>query len=265
MQWNPEDYAQNSDAQLRWAQELRQRLQLQGHESVLDVGCGDGKITADFACCHPTSKIVGIDSSAEMIAYAKRTYPASQYLNLEFACGDARNFQCFPEFDLVFSNATLHWVDDHLAFLKAARQALKPDGILMVSCGGRGNAEDILTVFAELIATQPWCSYFQGFTNPYYFFGTEDYAPWLETVGLAVKRLECVPKDMIHLGSAGLAGWIRTTWMPFWQQVPERLQTEFIDEFVKRYLQQHPLDPQGNAHVQMVRLEVEARLVSSSE
>jgi trans-aconitate 2-methyltransferase len=265
MQWNPEDYAQNSDAQLRWAQELRQQLQLKGHESVLDVGCGDGKITADFARCHPTAKVVGIDSSAEMIAYAQRTYPAAQYPNLEFACADARDFQFPPEFDLVFSNATLHWVDDHLAFLKSARRALKPDGTLMISCGGQGNAADILTTFADLMATQAWCPYFQDFATPCYFFDTQDYAPWLDAVGFTVRRLECVPKDMIQKGASGLAGWIRTTGMPFWQKVPESLQTEFIDEFVARYLQHHPLDAQGNTHVRMVRLEVEARLVSSRE
>jgi hypothetical protein len=53
MRWNPEDYAQNSDAQLKWARELRSNLDLQGTEAVLDVGCGDGKITADFAQALP--------------------------------------------------------------------------------------------------------------------------------------------------------------------------------------------------------------------
>ncbi len=61
MMWNPEDYAKNSDAQLKWARELRENLELQGNESVLDVGCGDGKITADFSVSLPNGRLVGVD------------------------------------------------------------------------------------------------------------------------------------------------------------------------------------------------------------
>jgi trans-aconitate methyltransferase len=61
--WNPEDYAKNSDAQLKWAQELRSHLDLKGDESILDVGCGDGKITADFAVGLPHGRAIGVDSS----------------------------------------------------------------------------------------------------------------------------------------------------------------------------------------------------------
>jgi trans-aconitate 2-methyltransferase len=108
MKWNPEDYAKNSDAQLKWARELRQNLKLQGNESVLDVGCGDGKITADFATALSKGRVVGVDSSPEMIDYATRTYASKQYANLSFACVDARSLDFDREFDLCFSNATLH-------------------------------------------------------------------------------------------------------------------------------------------------------------
>lgn len=87
MQWNPHDYAKNSAAQLKWARELRSRLILHGSESVLDVGCGDGKITADFAQALPQGQVVGIDSSPDMIGYAQETYSMP---NLSFACIDAR-------------------------------------------------------------------------------------------------------------------------------------------------------------------------------
>jgi trans-aconitate 2-methyltransferase len=88
--WNPEDYAKNSDAQLQWARSLTQNLNLASYQSILDVGCGDGKITADFAATVPQSRVVGIDSSLEMIAYAQEKYPVSQYPNLTFTCIDAR-------------------------------------------------------------------------------------------------------------------------------------------------------------------------------
>ncbi|HEY9910167.1 MAG TPA: class I SAM-dependent methyltransferase [Thermosynechococcaceae cyanobacterium] len=164
--WNPEDYARNSEAQLKWAQELRSGLHLKGNESVLDVGCGDGKITADFAAALAQGKVIGVDSSPEMIAYAQRTYPTSQFPNLTFTCGDARSLTFEPEFDLVFSNATLHWVDNHRAFLQGANHALQLGGRLIISCGGEGNAAGVLQIFSAVTAQEPWKAYFDGFHNP---------------------------------------------------------------------------------------------------
>jgi trans-aconitate methyltransferase len=256
--WNPQDYAKNSDAQLKFAQELRSHLNLQGNESILDVGCGDGKITADFAATFPSSRVMGIDSSPEMIEYAQQTYPTSQYSNLSFACIDARSLSFENEFDLIFSNATLHWIDDHQTFLKGASSALRNSGKLITSCGGQGNAADILQVFVELTASPPWNIYFEDFETPYYFYGFEDYQLWLQQSGLKAKRLELVPKDMTHQGKEGLTGWIRTTWMPFNQRIPQHQQETFIEQVVNSYLAKIPLDSDGLTHVRMVRLEVEA-------
>ncbi len=256
--WNPEDYAKNSDAQLKWAQELKKNLDLQNNESILDVGCGDGKITADFAATLPLSRVVGVDSSPAMIDYATKKYPTSQYPNLSFSCVDARSIDFNREFDLIFSNATLHWVDDHQAFLKSANLALRDGGRLIISCGGEGNALEVLQIFSELITSKPWSIYFNDFYNPYFFYGLQDYKAWLQKSEFVIKRLELTPKDMIHQGKEGLAGWIRTTWMPFTQCVPEDKHDNFIAQFVNLYLEKNPLDSQGLTHVSMVRLEVDA-------
>lgn len=261
--WNPEDYAKNSDAQLKWARELRKNINLQQYQSILDVGCGDGKITAEFAATLPSSKVLGIDSSSAMIAYAIEKYPTSQYPNLTFSCVDARKLNFERKFDLIFSNAVLHWLDDHQAFLKGANLSLHNGGRLIVSCGGQGNAAKILETFAELTTHQPWNVYFDDFHNPYFFYGIQDYQEWLEKYNFASQRLELVPKDMTHQGREGLASWIRTTWMPFTKSVPEDKREDFISQFVDVYLAKHPLDSQGLAHVSMVRLEVDAYKVES--
>jgi trans-aconitate 2-methyltransferase len=255
MLWNPEDYAQNSNAQLKWARELRANLNLQGNEAVLDVGCGDGKITADFATALPQGRILGTDSSVEMVEYAARNYQAD---NLAFAAIDARSLEFDREFDLVFSNATLHWVDDHRSMLKGVSRALRPGGRLVISCGGQGNAIDVLAVMAEVTASPQWQEYFGDFQNPYFFYGDQEYAQWLPAAGLEPENLQLVPKDMTHLGPEGLAGWIRTTWMPFTHCVPKGEREHFIADFVSRYLEVVPMDDQGQTHVSMVRLEVSA-------
>ena len=70
MNWNPEEYARNSTAQLIWAKELIAKLNLEGHEVLLDVGCGDGKITAEVSKAVPRGLVLGVDSSMAFIDYA---------------------------------------------------------------------------------------------------------------------------------------------------------------------------------------------------
>jgi len=258
MKWNPDDYAKQSSAQFAWAQELISRLALGGSEAVLDVGCGDGKITAGFARVLPHGYVLGIDSSAEFIAYASEHYPPAQFPSLHFQRMDARSLNCGRQFDLIFSNAALHWVDNHLAFLQGASRHLRVGGKLVTSCGGAGNASTIIATLQELQSSAPWRPYFDGFAFPYYFHSSAEYAPWLAKAGLLATRCELVEKDMVHDHTDGLAGWIRTTWMPYTLRLPEELRESFIAEFVSRYMQHTPADSLGRTHVRMVRLELEA-------
>ena len=71
-------------------------------------------------------------------------------------------------------------------------------------------------------------------------------------------RVDLVAKDMVQRGREGLISWVKATWLPYTERVPEDLQTDFICEVVDRYIRHHPLDEEGNVHVGMVRLEVEA-------
>ena len=88
--WNAADYAANSIVQQTWARELIAKLKLRGDEHILDVGCGDGKITAELARAVPRGAVVGIDASEEMIAFARKNFPASEISNLKFQVTDAR-------------------------------------------------------------------------------------------------------------------------------------------------------------------------------
>jgi hypothetical protein len=88
--WNAADYAANSVVQQLWARELIARLKLRGDEHVLDVGCGDGKVTAEIAQALPRWPVTGVDASAEMIAFAQKAFPAKKNPNLKFHVMDAR-------------------------------------------------------------------------------------------------------------------------------------------------------------------------------
>jgi len=159
---------------------------------------------------------------------------------------------------VVFSNATLHWVRDHRPVLAGVRNALKPGGRLLFQMGGRGNAAGIVRAVDRVRAQADWADCFQGFTFPYGFYGPEEYHTWLREAGLRALRIMLLFKDMQHAGREGLAGWFRTTWMPYTSRVPAERRDEFIDRVLDAYLAEHPVSAQGVAHVEMVRLEVEA-------
>lgn len=256
--WDAEEYHKNSSEQLKWAKELILKLQLKGSERVLDIGCGDGKVTAEIAKLLPNGSVLGVDNSEEQILFARKSFPSDRFPNVAFQVMDVRNMSFDREFDVVFSNATLHWVIDHLPVLKGIKKSLKPSGRILLQMGGRGNAAKILEILEKMMKSRKWSGCFTNFSFPYGFYGPEEYKEWLEQAGLEAKRVELIPKDMIHKGKEGLAAWIRTTWLPYTQRVPEGLREEFIKELVDKYVEKHPLDNNGYVHVPMVRLEVEA-------
>ncbi|MGD6932645.1 MAG: class I SAM-dependent methyltransferase [Candidatus Bathyarchaeia archaeon] len=256
--WNAKDYQKNSQNQYAWAQELIPKLHLSGNETLLDIGCGDGKITAEIAKALPNGRVIGIDSSQEMINLAQTLFPKNDYPNLSFQVADARNFVFQEIFDRVFSNAALHWIPNQSPVLFNVNKCLKPGGQLLFQMAGKGNAQSILNILDEMLSVEPWKPYFRGFKFPYGFFGTKEYTTFLEKADLKPLRVELFPKDMTLKGAEGLAGWIRTTWLPFTEKLPSDLKTKFVDELVTRYLQKHPADTDGTVHVGMMRLEVEA-------
>ena len=161
-------------------------------------------------------------------------------------------------FDVVFSNAVLHWVLDHLSILKNIKKSLKPKGRILLQMGGKGNAGGILAVMEGLILDDTWKRYFQNFAFPYGFYGPVEYKSWLKLSGLQAMRIDLIPKDMKQMGREGLAGWIHTTWLPYIERIPKTLREAFIAELVELYVSQHPPDADGYVHVDMMRLEIEA-------
>jgi trans-aconitate methyltransferase len=256
--WNPADYAMNSSVQQTWARELIARLNLRGDEHVLDVGCGDGKITAEITQAVPHGSATGIDASPQMIEFAKKTFPPREFSNLRFRAMDAQKIKFDREFDVFFSNAALHWVDDHEAILRGAAAVLKPGGRLMVSCGGKGNAQDVFVALQPEMRLHRWREFFRKMPRPYFFYAPGDYEKWLPRFGFAIQKLQLVLKDAAYPGADGFAAWLRTAWIPYVQRVPENLREEFIAAVTQRYLAQHPPDEQGKVHARMVRLEIDA-------
>ncbi len=256
--WNPGEYERHSSAQKMWGGELIGKLSLSGDERVLDIGCGDGVLTAMIASRLPRGEVTGIDLSGEMIAHARFRYPASKYPNCHFIAIDAREMIFESEFDLAFSNAALHWVREQGQLLERVFRALKPGGRILFQMGGYGNAAEVVDTVRDVTSEYSWKPFFEGVTPPWRFCSDSEYASLLEAAGFFPVRVGLIPVDMMHNDRTELEGWFRTTWIPFLERLPACKQEEFIGEVVTRYLAFHPPDREGRTHVKMVRLEAHA-------
>ncbi|KHD04924.1 SAM-dependent methyltransferase [Candidatus Thiomargarita nelsonii] len=258
--WNAQDYEKHSQAQQKWARELINKLSLQGTEDILDLGCGDGKVTAEIAQSVCDGSVIGVDNSASMVKLAAERYPAVP--NLTFQVMDASHLRFDECFDVVFSNAALHWIKNHQPVVEGLYRSLKPRGKILLQMGGKGNAGVILSVLSEIQAYQKWQPYFENFEFPYGFFGVEEYESMLLNSGFKINRVELIQKKMEHAGNTGLEGWIRTTWLPYTERVPEEKREKFIEAISEKYIERVPMDTEGRVHVAMIRIEVEAEKIA---
>jgi trans-aconitate methyltransferase len=149
-------------------------------------------------------------------------------------------------------------VDDHPAFLRSAAAYLRPGGRLVVSCGGKGNAQDVFVVLRAEMRLKRWRGFFRRMETPYFFHSPEDYEQWLPRFEFKSFSVRLSPKDAVYNGRKGFATWLRTTWLPYIQRVPEDLREEFIAGVTERYVAKHPPDAAGRVYVRMVRLEIDA-------
>ena len=258
--WNARDYAQSSSAQMKWAIALLDKMELAGTETILDIGCGDGKVTRMLAEKVPEGFVLGIDRSEEMIALARERY---QGKTISFQQMDGSAINLDRSFDFVFSNAVLHWVKDHQSVLKGIHCHLKPGGRMLLQMGGAGNADEIVRIISAMIAEPRWSPYFTTFEFPYYFYTDDHYLQWLPEAGFIHGKAHLFEIDMVHESADGLRRWLRTTWFPYTDCLPQELKNAFLNQLVSAYLGQYPVDKEGRTHVKMVRLEVRARKASA--
>jgi trans-aconitate 2-methyltransferase len=193
-----------------------------------------------------------------MIRFAQEHFPHSIHKNLTFFQMDASYLEFSEEFDVVYSNAALHWVPDHKPLLAGIARSLCPGGRLLAQMGGKGNAAQVFEALTVLLKNPYWGKYFDGFSFTYGFFSPEEYRQWLPDAGFEPVRVELIPKDMVYYEREAFAGWIRTTWLPWMARLPEDEQPVFIKALIDEYLSMYPADADGMIHIGMVRLETEA-------
>ena len=164
-------YQKASDHQEEWGQKLIAEVRLQGTEHILDLGCGDGRLTARLADLVPDGSVVGIDASRGMIEVAKKHRKA----NLSFVLGNINHLNFKENFDLVFSNATLHWVVDHAALLRKVLRCLRNNGVLRFNFAGMGNCSHFFEIVRSVMKESAYARYFSDFVWPWYMPAVKEY------------------------------------------------------------------------------------------
>ncbi len=159
------------------------RISLRGDETVLDAGCGTGRLTRDLLEALPRGHVVGLDLSQNMLDAARAYLEPDFEGRVEFVCCDLLNMPFEQRFDGIFSTASFHWVLDHNRLFRNLHRALRPGAWLCAQCGGSKNLGRFLGRVHTLIAAQPYAQYFAGYPDPWEFSDAETAASRLSHAG----------------------------------------------------------------------------------
>jgi trans-aconitate 2-methyltransferase len=197
-EWDAQTYDQISDPQYQWGLEVLDRLRPCADETIIDAGCGSGRVTEKLLERLPEGRVVGVDGSAEMIKVAAEKFAGDDRVALivsdllELTPELLEKNDARAAADALFSTATFHWITDHDKLFSRIHSVLRPGGRLVAQCGGEGNVADHARAIAT-VATQPqYIDHFQGMTMMWNFAnpaetedrlrraGFEDISCWLE-------------------------------------------------------------------------------------
>jgi len=185
--WDAITYDRISDAQESWGQEIIEYRKWKGNEIVLDAGCGSGRTTKILSIKVPQGKVIAVDSDLSMINLAKENL--SKFSNFEFIKKDISEIEIEDKVDVVFSNATLHWILNHKKVFERLWQILNFEGQLLIQCGGHRDLAKTLSILNKVSKAKEFYHYFSNnkeddiWKQTWYFARKEDTEKILQEIG----------------------------------------------------------------------------------
>ncbi len=243
--WQPKDYAANARFVADLAGAVYEWLDPKPGERILDLGCGDGALTARLM--ESGAEVLGVDASEKFIEAAREIGIDAHLMNGE-------DLQFDREFDAVFSNAALHWMTNPGAVIDGVERALKPGGRFVAEFGGFGNVAAIATGLRAVAARHDADD---ALTAPWFFPSAEEYSKLLTDRGFEVDQIGLFPRQTPL--KTGMGPWLKTFRTPFFEQFgpdADAIASEVVD-----LLKPALCDAHGNWMADYVRLRVEAHLV----
>jgi trans-aconitate methyltransferase len=242
--WDASHYADNGRFVALMVESLVDTLDPKPGERILDLGCGDGFLTQRLAQSGAT--LVGIDSSPAMAAAARER-------GIDAHCLSGENLNFNQEFDAVFSNAAMHWMEDHDAVLEGVYRALKPGGRFVAEFGGQGNIASIRVALLA-VCTRHGLTAKQIENNR--FFAPAEYRALLEKHKFQLEEIKLTPRPTPL--ATGMVAWLETFRSSVLELLPQSERQNAMDEIVG-LLRPALCDRQGNWTADYVRLRFQAR------
>lgn len=197
-EWDATGYQRISVPHEEWAAALMERLPLAGTETVLDAGCGTGRVTRMLVERLPEGRIVAVDGSAAMVEKVRDVIRPGD----EAFVADLTALELPEPVDAIVSSAVFHWIGDHDALFARMRAALVPGGRIEAQCGGQGNLDEFRRISGEIVAREPYAAHLEaaGFEEPWFYAGAEGTAERLRAAGFAeietwLQPWEVIPPD----------------------------------------------------------------------
>jgi trans-aconitate 2-methyltransferase len=243
--WDASTYDRVSDPQVAWARAVLERLPLRGDETVLDAGCGSGRVTRLLLERLPRGRVVAVDAAPSMVDYARAALgPRATVLQ-----SDLVELVLDEPVDAAFSNAVFHWIPDHELLFRRLYDALRPGGRLVAQCGGAGNVRRFHERVAEVASEPPYADSLAGWAGPWNFADAEETRERLERAGFAEVEAWLEPRPF---SPPSVREYMRTVCLGHHvARLPAELRDAFVDDVAARIGERPELD--------YVRLNIAAR------
>lgn len=246
MTWDPAQYLKYSNERLRPAIDLLARIDIAAPSTIVDLGCGAGNVTAFLARRWPEARIVGVDNSKAMLAKARASTVGQA--RREWVDADLASYTPGKPIDVVYSNAALHWQDDHAQLFPRIFDWAAPGGVLAVQMPDQFAAPSHVAI-ADVVASAKWRDSLSAFRRKAPVLPAADYFRLLAAKAEAVdawttEYLHVLPAsdDGVH----PVVAWIKgTTLTPLLGVLPANLQQAFIDDVSQSIAAAYPARPDG--------------------
>ncbi|WP_300452059.1 methyltransferase domain-containing protein [Accumulibacter sp.] len=240
MNWDPEQYLKFVEARRRPALDLLVRMGGKSAASIVDLGCGTGNITQLLAEHWPAARIVGIDSDQAMLEKASATASPP----IEWRQADIATWQATDAPDLIFSNAALHWLDDHRRLLPSLIGQLAPGGVLAVQMPANFNAPSH-RILLELAGDPGWQEAFEGVRMGAVLPAAE-YHDLLTPLSQRLEVWETTYWQALS-GDDAVVEWMKgTTLVPYLARLDMKTAKHFLAAYRARLAVAYPRRPDGH-------------------
>ena len=256
MSWNPEQYLKFAGPRLRPALDLLNRVETAEPRLVCDLGCGAGNVTRLLAERWPAARLIGVDSSPEMLAKAKTALPSAQWV-----VGDLGRWQPPAPADVIFSNAAQHWLDDHGALFRRLLGFLAPGGVLAVQMPRNFQAPSHLCL-QEAAAAGPWVDRLSRHLRPSPVGEPAFYWDLLAETGPDIWEIEY---QHALEGEDAVVQWtMGTALKPLLDALDEPWRGQFLEEYRRRIAVAYPRRADGVTLFAFRRLFIVSRVAAAA-